>query len=314
MNPATSKDPTTDAWLTAGERGTVLGMRAMFWLARVVGRRATKPLVAMIALWYRLFDRRATASSAAWLQRVTGQRPGFWAVYRHLQTFAQVTLDKLFLLQGRAAGLQFQRHGDELLQQQVQTGQGAMLLGAHVGSYEAMRVGGNQDGIHIEILAYTRNARMINALLAQIDPAHAAKIIDLGGDAIEVMTRVQEAVQRGHLIAAMADRIGLGRHVVPAPFCGATAQFSGGPFVLASVLRCPVYLVFGIYHAPGRYELFCERFADRIELPRRDRQAALAAVVARYASRVEHFARLHPYNWFNFFDFWAPPRPPEAMP
>jgi len=24
----------------------------------------------------------------------------------------------------------------------------------------------------------------------------------------------------------------------------------------------------------------------------------------RYAERLEHYARLAPYNWFNFYPFW----------
>jgi predicted LPLAT superfamily acyltransferase len=30
----------------------------------------------------------------------------------------------------------------------------------------------------------------------------------------------------------------------------------------------------------------------------------------RYAERLEHYTRIAPYNWFNFYPFWnqAPPR------
>jgi predicted LPLAT superfamily acyltransferase len=24
----------------------------------------------------------------------------------------------------------------------------------------------------------------------------------------------------------------------------------------------------------------------------------------RYAQRLEHYCRMAPYNWFNFYDFW----------
>ena len=75
-------------------------------------------------------------------------------------------------------------------------------------------------------------------------------------------------------------------------------------FLLAAALKCPVYLVFGLYFEPNRYELFCEPFAERIELPRKGRHEALAQVVQSYAQRLEHYARLAPDNWFNFYDFW----------
>jgi predicted LPLAT superfamily acyltransferase len=44
--------------------------------------------------------------------------------------------------------------------------------------------------------------------------------------------------------------------------------------------------------------------AERIVIPRRARAAALDALIASYAARLEHYARLAPMNWFNFYDFW----------
>ena len=298
-------DTKTTTWLSRRERGTVLGIRAAFRLATLFGRPATKPFIACLAMWYRLFDRRASRVSREWLQRATGRPAGFWAVYHHLRTFAQVTLDKVFLLTGRTKSLVFTRTGNELLAAQRATGRGAVLLGAHLGSYEAMRAGGDDDDFKIKILGYFANSRMINSLLEDLNPAQAAQVIDISEDPVGVMARVQESLERGEFVASLADRTGLNDRAAEATFFGDTARFSTGPFLLASILRCPVYLVFGIYRGPNRYELHCERFADRIDVPRRDRDGALRQWVQRYASRVEEHARKAPENWFNFFDFWA---------
>jgi predicted LPLAT superfamily acyltransferase len=132
-------------------------------------------------------------------------------------------------------------------------------------------------------------------------------VIHLGSDPVGVMARVAEGLAKGHFIATMGDRTGLTERVVRAPFFGQDASFPAGPFLMALVLRCLVYLVFGLYRGPNHYDLHCERFAERIELPRAGRDAALSQWVRRYAERVEHHARKAPENWFNFFDFWAPP-------
>ena len=68
-----------------------------------------------------------------------------------------------------------------------------------------------------------------------------------------------------------------------------------------------MYLAFGLYEEPNRYALYCEPFAERVVLPRASRADALAAYAARYAARLEHYCRLAPYNWFNFYDFWSCP-------
>jgi predicted LPLAT superfamily acyltransferase len=73
---------------------------------------------------------------------------------------------------------------------------------------------------------------------------------------------------------------------------------------MASVLRCPVFMVFCTFVTPRRYLLRCELLAERIELPRADRERAIEAYVAQFAARLEHHAGAAPDNWFNFYDFW----------
>ncbi len=63
-------------------------------------------------------------------------------------------------------------------------------------------------------------------------------------------------------------------------------------------------MTFGLYRDPNRYDLYCELLAEQIVLPRKHREEALRGYVQQYAARLEHFARLAPDNWFNFYDFW----------
>jgi predicted LPLAT superfamily acyltransferase len=294
-------------WLSQRERGTLFAISVVFRLATWFGRRPLRPLVALIALWYALFDRGVAAASRDWLTRVHGRPPGFRAVARHIRSFTQVTLDRVFLLSGRTRGLHFTRAGEELLRRQMATGRGAVLLGAHLGSWEALRVRSAGDDVPVRILGYFENARMINALLERLDPGQAERVIHLGADPVSVMARVRARLEAGEFVALLGDRVGLNDRVVRARFFGEEASFAAGPFLLAALLRCPVYLVFGLYHEPNRYDLICEPFAERIELPRRERAQVLAQFVQRYADRLEDACRRAPDNWFNFYDFWSKP-------
>ena len=302
---ATHGDPST--WLSQRERGTLLGMRLGFGLAGFVGRRATRPLVSLVALWYALFDRAAASASRDWQRRIRGRPATFGEVYRHIRTFTQVTLDRVFLLTGRMHGLTITRTGSENLDRQLTTGRGAVLLGAHLGSFEAMRAGGSLHGRPIRILGNFSNARMINALLERLNPGAAARVIHLGDDPVGVMASVRGRIEAGEFVALLGDRVAHEQRFVEVDFLGSPARFPAGPFLLASLLRCPVYLVFGLYREPGRYELHCEPFAESLVIPRKDREGALREWIARYAARVEEHARSAPDNWFNFFDFWSRP-------
>jgi predicted LPLAT superfamily acyltransferase len=298
-------DESGEGWLNQKERGQVWMMQAMFRLASFVGRRPTRPVVSCVALWYRLFDRHAVAASRDWLARVHGRQPGFWEIYRHLRAFAQTILDKVFFITGNTKGLVITNPGGELLDVQSATGRGAVLLGSHLGSYDAMRAVGMAKSLKVQILGYFENAAMINSLLQKLNPGLAERVIHLGDDPVGVMARVRARLDVGELVAVAGDRVGLNDRIVTVKFMGQEASFASGPFLLASVLRCPVYLVFGIYTEPNGYDLTCELFAERIELPRANREEALQAWVQRFADCLEVRARQAPNNWFNFYDFWS---------
>jgi predicted LPLAT superfamily acyltransferase len=59
-----------------------------------------------------------------------------------------------------------------------------------------------------------------------------------------------------------------------------------------------------MYRGGNRYDLYFEALADELVLPRMARKAALRSFVQHYATRLEHYVRQDPYNWFNWHDFW----------
>ena len=291
-------------WLNQQERGAIWAIRLTAFLVGLLGRRPTRIIVCGIAAYYALFDRRARRASAAWLERVHGEAPSFAQIYRHILCFAQVTLDRLLFLRGTVDALEIHRTESKALEVQAATGKGAFLLSAHLGSMDAMRVEGEHQRLPVTVLGHFENARMINSVLEALNPELSSRVVHTGRDPISLALTLRDRVAEGGMIAVTADRIGMNDKFVEVDFFGEPAAFSTGPFILAAVLKCPIYLVFGLYFEPNRYELLCELFADRIDLPRGNREAALEAIVSRYAERLETYCRRAPNNWFNFFDFW----------
>lgn len=296
-------------WLTQRERGAVLAIRALTFWATFFGRTLTRPLVRAIALFYALRDRTAREASRAWLTAVHGEAPSFGAIYGHIHRFAQVTLDRLFLVRGATRGLVFTRTGNEHLRGLVARKEGAILLGAHLGSFEAMRASSEEEAFPVHIVGHFANAKMINAVLEELAPEMAGRVIHVGDDPVALALKLRERLEQGSMLAFLGDRVGLNDKSVAVTFFGKPARFPTGPFLLASALKCPVYLVFGLYFEPNRYELFCEPFRDRVVLPRASREGALAEIVQAYATRLEAYCTLAPDNWFNFYDFWEASKP-----
>lgn len=299
-------------WLNTAERGTILGIRIVFFMATVFGRAPTRLLVRGIALWYALLDRPSRKASREWFLVINGTPPSWRMIYGHILRFAQTALDRIFLLRGKTSVFRVTRTGRHHLDQAQEAGKGAVLLGAHLGSFEAMRAGADKDDVPVNILGHFENARMVNALFERLNPQVAARVIHIESNSVDFIFKVQQRIEAGEFVAILGDRTGLNEKTVAVEFFGRPARFPVGPFLLASILKCPVLLTFGLYREPNRYDLHCEPFADRLELPRKNRQAILREHVQRFALRLEDYCRKAPDNWFNFYDFWE--HPPEPLP
>jgi predicted LPLAT superfamily acyltransferase len=115
---------------------------------------------------------------------------------------------------------------------------------------------------------------------------------------------LRERVDRGEWVVITGDRVPVhGGRTVDVTFLGDQAPLPIGPYVMASLLDCPVYLMF-VLRRDGRNHAYFEPFAERVELPRPSREAALTAYAQNYAERVEHYLRLAPLEWFNYYAFW----------
>lgn len=292
-------------WLDVREVGATWGMVSVVRVATAFGRAPARLMLYFIVAYYFLLSARAREASRNYLQRM-GRPATAGAIYRHLLRFAQCALDRLFFLRGQFERFEFSHIGHEHLEQLSREKRGAFLLGAHLGSFEALRASGMAYDIPVNVVANFQNARRVNEVLTRLGHGSNTRFIDAGGSPAALALAVREAIERGELVAILADRAGEGRSV-EVPFLGENARFPTGAFILASTLGCPVYLTFGLHFPPNRYTLHCEPFAERVSLPRADRQSSLETYVTKYAERLEHYCRLAPDNWFNFFDFWSKP-------
>lgn len=291
-------------WLTRREKGTVLGIVAAYGVLVLLGRRLSKIFVALLSFWYFAFNPSLRRVSAGWLQVQFGRSPRWWEIYRHFRTYAQCTVDRVFLLKNKFSLFDVRRAGDEHLRKAIADGTGAIVVSAHLGSFEALRADGKLCEMPINIVGHFENARMINALFERLNPETATKVIHVGRGGVDFIYAVKEAIERGELVGIMGDRVGLSERSVSAKFFGREARFATGPFVLGAILGCPVFVTFGVYVEPNRYQLSCEPLMPPGKLSRKGRDAAILHYTQEFARRLELHAAKYPYNWFNFFDFW----------
>ncbi|WP_237763224.1 acyl-CoA synthetase [Thiobacillus denitrificans] len=278
-------------------------LRVMTWISLRLGRPPARFILAGISLYFLLFAPAAKAASRAYLRRALDREPSFADLFRHFHSFASTIHDRVFLLNARFDLFQVEVHGEDVIKAVQAAGHGAILMGAHMGSFEVVRaIGRLQPGLRVVMVMYEENARKLNAALAAINPAAVQDIIPLGQ--FDSMLRVQACLDDGMVLGVLGDRTLGGAPTLRVPFLGADAEFPIGPMRLAAMLRRPVLFMSGLYLGGNRYAIHFERLADFSDLERPERDVAVQAAVVAYAACLERHCRAAPYNWFNFFDFW----------
>jgi predicted LPLAT superfamily acyltransferase len=293
-------------WKRRREGGGWLGIWLFRNIGRHGGRTAARLLLYPVTLYYLLRRGEERRDSRAYLQRVLGRPARLRDVARHIHTFAATILDRVFLLGEDMRRFDVTVTGLDDLHRQLDRGQGVLLFGSHLGSFEVLRVlARRRPEFTIRVVLDKAHSPMLTQLLDALNPDIAATVIDGSQDGPAIMLAIQEAAAQGAIVALLVDRAQPGQPVVAAPFLGAPAEFPVAPWLMAAVLKVPVVLAFGLYRGGNRYDLAFESFSDGLDIPRRERAAAIPALIRGYAARLEHYARLAPYNWFNFYDFWG---------
>jgi predicted LPLAT superfamily acyltransferase len=310
---STTAAPARGSWLSIAERGSVLGMRFVVWCYRLAGRRFCQLLIWPVVLYFFLTDRRGRRASLRYLRRLDGRpggrealggRPGWRHSFRHYLEYGLSILDRVGFWLGREDAYAIEFDGAPLFARLREEGRGAIILGAHLGSFDALRVLARRGGMVVNVVMYIDHARMINSIFHALDRSASLRLIQLDPTSINSVFAIKDCIDRGELVALLADRVGIGddKRTGPGEFLGDRTLFPHGPFLLASLLRCPLVFMVALRAGDGRYRAFAEVVAEKVAVSGPD---DLDALVADYAARLERYCLAAPYQWFNFYDYWG---------
>jgi predicted LPLAT superfamily acyltransferase len=315
----TPVDRRAAGWAAEPERSHLWALHLIRWIALAAGRSITRLLLHPIALYFLLFNGKARRASLTYLGRALKRPARLRDVYQHIHRFAGTVLDRIYFLQERFDQFEVTITDGGAIHVPLDRGEGVMAVGAHLGSFEALRADAQSRGERVAMLMYEDNARMINATLAAVAPQAQLHTIALGQPG--AMLSLRRWLEDGGIAGLLADR------TLPAQsgrsrtlwldFLGHPAPFSDGPFRLAAMLRRRAIFVAGLYHGGKRYELRFVELADFSTLAgdsRADTDRLVREAMLRYAAQLEALCLESPYNWFNFYDFWASDAKTSAPP
>ena len=150
-----------------------------------------------------------------------------------------------------------------------------------------------------------------NNTLKEINPEVVTNVIDPDSIGPETIFALQNEVENGGLVVITGDRTSAhgGKHTIKHEFLGREAEFPYGVFLIATLLKAPVYFVFGIRTKSAalfpKNNIFVEK--SKIDLTNctgREVRAKIPDLCGEYVATLEKYCIKYPYQWYNFFDFW----------
>lgn len=295
----------TRNWEQRPEGGSRFMIALIRGIARHGGRSIARLLLYPITLYFLVVRGPERRASRAFLTRVFGRPASLLESARHIHCFASTILDRVFLLSGELNRFDIRVTGVEDVHALMDDGRGVLLFGSHLGSFESMRVMSlKRPDLTLRVVMDRMQNAMLTQMFEALSPEIARNVIDASQGGTGITLAIAEATQANQLVGLLVDRARGTEPRIRVPFLGEPADFPSAPWLIAAALKVPVALAFGLYRGGNRYDLHFELFDIPPDLPRSRRRAMLDELVARYAQRLEHYVRMAPYNWFNFYDFW----------
>lgn len=302
----------SSTWNQQQEKGNFFVLRLTLWLYRHLGRRVFLCILAVVIFWYWLFSPRTRRASLDYLQRIhrtAGDKSPFFPQptwrhsYVHLQQFGLSIVDKMHAWAGGTQEQDLALFGHEHIRQHY--GKGAIILVSHFGNIELLRAVKSDHHQVVNVLVYHRHAEQFNQFLQTINSKAGVRLISVADMGVETALILQQRLDAGEWIIVAADRTPVQSTRQQAiEFLGQTADFPEGAWWLAHLLNAPVLAVF-CYPVQQQFQVHIHHLTDNLHLARHNRSQLLHDFMQQYVALLQQHCLNAPYQWFNFYDFWA---------
>lgn len=285
---------------TGKSRGGGFGYAFFVFLIRYCGIRSAYLFLAFVVCYFIPFAPRATA--AVWdyyrHRRRYGRLRAAAALYRHYYRFGQTLIDRIAIRAGMEKRYRFSFDNYDAFMELLRSGSGVVMIGAHVGCWEAgSRFFGQYEG-RLNVVMYDAEWARIRQVVEQHTDMRNYRVIPVNGPSLDAALKIKVALNAGEPVCFQGDRFLSEERTLSTRFMGAEARFPEGPFLLAAKLRTPVVFYFAMREAGRRYR-FLFTLVGAEEHPTREE------LLERYVGTLEGVLDRYPEQWYNFYKFWA---------
>lgn len=284
-------------------RGGLLGYKIFVFILRNLGLRAAYTLLIFVSFYFLLFAPTSTKAIYSFFRKrlEKGRIKSCWAIYRTYFSFGQALIDRTAVLAGQKDKFTYDFDGEHHIRTIAEEGNGGVLISFHGGNW-SMAGSMLEDNIgssaRINIVMLEAEHLKIKSFLERIQVKQAANIIGIGDDFSHII-KMGAALRDGELLCMHGDRFLSGAETVEVDFLGAKAHLPAGPFQLITRMNVPYSIVFAFKESTSHYHYY--------STPPFKNAVSAQAAAQYFATNVEEKIKKYPYQWYNFYDFWAIP-------
>ncbi len=255
------------AWADIEESSSVWGIKFLFFIYRLLGRKVFTVFLFPAICYYICVKSIARNASLDFLSRcrklgtISQKRSLLFLSLRHFMSFGDGILDKLAAWSGSIGLEDITYEGREAFIETIDSGRGAVVIASHLGNVEVSRVlADTHRRVKLNVLVHTKHAEKFNRILKELDENSALNLMQVTDTSPATAVLLDEKIRAGESVVIAGDRTpvnGGGRQSLVS-FLGEKAYFPQGPYILASILKCPVYTLFCV-RDDGKYKIIIKK-------------------------------------------------------
>lgn len=290
-------DKQTDRKWKGQSRGGKTGNAIFVYTIRLFGVRCAYVLLAFVAVYFIPFAPKATKAIWSYNRKRLGYSRIRSAVelYMHYFVFGQTLIDKIALRSGMKDRFHFIFDNYERFLEIINGDQGVIMIGAHVGCWEAGSVFFGDYGKKINIVMFDVERQEIREVLEKESQDSNYKIIPVNQGSIEAILQIKIALNEGEYVCFNGDRHIDKATAVEKDFLGGNAHFPIGPFRIAAKCRVPVVFYYSVREKGCTYRFMFTEVAGKTDAD---------TLLDTYVRSLEDTVKDYPRQWFNFYEFW----------
>lgn len=216
--------------------------------------------------------------------------------------------------------INFQNDDVDALREQLAQGRGALLIGSHLGNIEMLRslATYNETGVGkavpVTIIMELESTAMFNKTMQELNPRVSMNLVNSAKIGPDTICLLMDRLAEGGMVVIAGDRTSAkarGRVIIN-KFLGKDAAFPYGTFMLASLLNVPVYFFFAMREKDlmlkPKYNMYVNKSSVTFDdCNRSEKESRIKELCRQFAAQLEKYCIEYPFQWYNFYNFWAMP-------